>query len=138
MPRLDIPAKVTGTYTYIHSVHVPGMLHGRLVRPLGQGAYGDGTLAGVVSVDESSIARFGDARVVRRGDFLGVVASREYDAIQAAARLGSCTASRRRISGSGNLWRRCASLDSAGQALAAHPGAPGRPGERRSPRRRTP
>ena len=63
------------------------MLHGRLVRPLGQGAYGDGTRAGVVAVDESSIAGIGDARVVRRGDFLGVVASREYDAIQAAARL---------------------------------------------------
>ena len=56
MPRLDIPAKVIGTYTYIHNVRVPGMLHGRLIRPLGQGAYGDGTLAGIVSVDERSIA----------------------------------------------------------------------------------
>ena len=84
MPRLDIPAKVTGTYTYIHNVRVPGMLHGRLVRPLGQGAYGDGTLTEIVSIDERSIAGLGDARVVRRGDFAGVVASREYDAIQAA------------------------------------------------------
>ncbi len=72
---LDIPAKVDGTYVYIHSVRVPGMLHGRIIRPFGQGAYGDGTLTGIVSVDESSIAGIGDARVVRRGDFLGVVAS---------------------------------------------------------------
>ena len=42
-PRLDIPAKVTGTYTYVHNIRVPGMLHGRIVRPRGQGAYGDGT-----------------------------------------------------------------------------------------------
>ena len=44
MPRLDIPAKVSGTYVYVHAVRVPGMLHGRVVRPLGQGAYGDGTV----------------------------------------------------------------------------------------------
>ena len=33
----------TGAYTYVHNVRVPGMLHGRVVRPRGQGAYGDGT-----------------------------------------------------------------------------------------------
>ena len=87
VPRVDIPAKVTGTYTYLQNVRVPGMLHGRIVRPRGQGAYGDGTANGIVSVDESSIRRIGDARVVRRGDFLGVVASREYDAIEAASKL---------------------------------------------------
>ena len=43
--------------------------------------------AGIVSVDERSIAGIGDARIVRRGDFLGVVASKEFDAIQAAAQL---------------------------------------------------
>src|SRR5262249_39694614 len=32
-PRVDIPAKVAGTYTYVHSIRVPGMLHGRIVRP---------------------------------------------------------------------------------------------------------
>src|SRR6185312_14965912 len=74
IPRVDIPAKVTGSYVYVHGVRVPGMLHGRVVRPRGQGAYGDGTAAGIVSVDESSIRGIGDARVVRRGDFVGVVA----------------------------------------------------------------
>ena len=88
MPRVDIPAKVTGTYAYVQNLRVPGMLHGRIVRPRGQGAYGDGHARRRSS--RSTRARspgIGDARVVRRGDFLGVVASREYDAIQAAARL---------------------------------------------------
>jgi CO/xanthine dehydrogenase Mo-binding subunit len=119
MARLDIPAKVAGTYTYIHNVRVPGMLHGRVVRPLGQGAYGDGTLAGVVSVDARTIARFGDARVVQRGDFLGVVASREYDAIQAAARLEVVyRAAPDGMAGSGNLFSQMRTLDAAGQAPA--------------------
>jgi len=119
MHRLDIPAKVAGTYTYVHNVRVPGMLHGRVVRPLGQGAYGDGTLAGVVAVDERSIAQFGDARVVRRGDFLGVVASREYDAIQAAARLRvTWRNAPDGMAGSGNLFSQMRALDAAGEAPA--------------------
>ncbi len=44
-PRIDIPDKVTGKMTYVHNVRVPGMVHGRIVRPRGQGAYGDGTVA---------------------------------------------------------------------------------------------
>jgi CO/xanthine dehydrogenase Mo-binding subunit len=117
-PRVDVPAKVTGTYTYLQSVRVPGMLHGRIVRPRGQGAYGQGTATGIVSVDESSIARIGDARVVRRGDFLGVVASHEYDAIEAAARLKVVYRQPPAISGSGDLWREMRALDTAGQAPA--------------------
>jgi CO/xanthine dehydrogenase Mo-binding subunit len=119
MPRLDIPAKVAGTYVYIHNVRVPGMLHGRVVRPFGQGAYGDGTLAGVVSVDERSIAQFGDARVVRRGDFLGVVATNEYDAIQAASRLKvTWRDAPDGMAGSGNLFSQMRSLDAGGEAPA--------------------
>ena len=52
-PRIDIPDKVTGKFTYVHSVRAPGMLHARVVRPRGQGSYGVGTK--VLSVDESSI-----------------------------------------------------------------------------------
>jgi len=83
--RFDIPGIVTGTSAYIQNVRVPGMLHGRVVRPRGQRAYGTG--APIVSVDESSISHIPGARVVRKGDFLGVVAPHEYDAIQAAAQL---------------------------------------------------
>ena len=49
--RIDIPDKVTGKYTYVHNIKLPGMLHGRLVRPRGQGAYGDGTNVPILSVD---------------------------------------------------------------------------------------
>ncbi|MGH9717158.1 MAG: molybdopterin cofactor-binding domain-containing protein [Candidatus Acidiferrales bacterium] len=81
-PRNDIPAKVRGTYTYLQYVRLPGMLHGRIVRPRGQGAYEVG--AKVKSLDESSIEHIPGARVLRKGDFVGVVAPREWDAVRAA------------------------------------------------------
>ena len=84
-PRVDIPDKVSGKYVYMQHVRVPAMLHGRIVRPRGQGAYGDG--ARVVSIDASSISDIAGARVVRRGDFVGVVAEREWDAVRAAEKL---------------------------------------------------
>jgi CO/xanthine dehydrogenase Mo-binding subunit len=85
VPRVDIPDKVSGKYVYMQHVRVPGMLHGRIVRSRGQGAYGDG--AKVTSIDTSSVADITSARVVRRGDFIGVVAEREWDAVRAAERL---------------------------------------------------
>src|SRR4029077_7047838 len=56
--------------------------HGRIVRPRGQGAYGTG--AKPLSIDESSIKNIPTARLVRKGDFVGVVAEREWDAVKAA------------------------------------------------------
>ena len=82
--RRDLPAKAKGTYAYIQHLKLPGMLHGRVVRPRGQRAYGAG--ARLLAVDETSIAGTG-ARVLRRGDFLGVAAEREWDAVRAAAML---------------------------------------------------
>src|SRR4029079_17285156 len=84
--RIDIPDKVSGKFTYVHNIRIPGMLHGRVVRPRGQGAYGGGTAPKVLAVDESSIKGL-DARVVRYKDFVGVVAPQEWQAIQAAAQL---------------------------------------------------
>ncbi len=83
--RVEIPAKVTGTYTYVHNVRVPGMLHGRIVRPQGQGEYGKPIVP--LSVDESSIAKLPGVKLVRVGNFVGVVAKDEYTAIQAASQL---------------------------------------------------
>ena len=85
IPRRDTPDKVTGKYVYMQHARVPGMLHGRVVRPRGQGAYGAG--AKVTSLDEASIRNIAGARVVRKGDFLGVVAENEWDAIRAAQQL---------------------------------------------------
>jgi nicotinate dehydrogenase subunit B len=61
------------------------MLHGRVVRPRGQRAYGAG--AKPLSIDASSLADIPGARVVRKGDFVGVVAEREWDAVKAARAL---------------------------------------------------
>jgi CO/xanthine dehydrogenase Mo-binding subunit len=85
-PRVDIPAKATGALTYVHDVRVPGMLHGRVVRPPYPGR-DTGSFIGssLLDVDESSIAGLpGNVRVVRQGDFVGVVAEREEQAIRAA------------------------------------------------------
>jgi nicotinate dehydrogenase subunit B len=84
--RIDIPAKVMGTYTYIHNVRVPGMIHARSVRPRGAGANSSQNHY-PLSVDASSISHIPGAQVVQINNFLAVVAPREYDAIQAAAQL---------------------------------------------------
>lgn len=79
--RVDLPDKVFGNYPYMQNLRVNGMLHGRIVRPPGVGA----TLE---SVDESTIQGLaGHPRVVRNGNFLGVVADTEWGAIQAAQKL---------------------------------------------------
>jgi nicotinate dehydrogenase subunit B len=85
LPRNDVPEKVSGKYVYAQHVRLPGMLHGRIVRPRGQSAYGAG--AKVMDIDESSIRNISGAQVVRRRDFVGVVASMEWDAIRAAQQL---------------------------------------------------
>ena len=117
-PRVDIPDKVTGKYTYVQNIRVPGMLHGRVVRPRGQGAYGDGTAPKILSVDESSIKHIPGAQVVRFGNFLGVVAPTEYAAIQAAAQLKVKWADPPVLPGVGNLWKQMRDHDSAGKAPA--------------------
>ena len=80
-PRVDIPAKVTGGAVYVHDVRLPGMVHGRVVRPPRYGAK-------LVSVDESRARAIpGVIAVVRDGSFLGVVAEREENAVKARTAL---------------------------------------------------
>jgi nicotinate dehydrogenase subunit B len=79
--RLDMTAMATGAFEYVHNVRVPGMLHGAVVRPSSVGA----TLAGV---DESSVHGMpGVVKVVVKKNFVGVVAEKPWQAMQAAARL---------------------------------------------------
>jgi nicotinate dehydrogenase subunit B len=118
VPRVDIPAKVTGSYAYVHNIRIPGMLHARVVRPRGQGSYGGGSATNILTVDPKSIAHIPGARVVRRGDFLAVVAPKEYDAIQGAAQLKVTFGEPPAISGSGNLYKSMRDFDAAGQAPA--------------------
>jgi nicotinate dehydrogenase subunit B len=89
VPRTDLPAKATGELVYVHDVRVPGMLHGRVVRPpyagVDAGAFVGNSL---IAVDESSIRNIqGIIAVVTIGDFVGVVAEREENAIKAASQL---------------------------------------------------
>jgi nicotinate dehydrogenase subunit B len=83
--RVDLPDKVSAKYVYVQQVRLPGMLHGRVVRPQGQGAYADG--ARIVSVDATSIADIPGARIVRKRDFLAVLSSNEWDAVRAAKQI---------------------------------------------------
>src|SRR5438132_10745874 len=89
VPRVDLPAKATGELVYVHDMRVPGMLHGRVVRPPYAGVdVGDFIGNSLIAVDESSVRDIpGLVAVVRIGDFVGVVAEREENAIKAAAQL---------------------------------------------------
>ena len=80
LPRPDVPGKCTGRHTYVQDHVVPGMLHGRVIRPPAIGAK-------LLSVNESSLRAIPDARVVRVENFLGVVAPDEWAAVRAAREL---------------------------------------------------
>lgn len=83
--RVDIPAKVTGELSWIHDLRLPGMLHGRVIRPPYPGADSSAPLGhSLISVDESSIAHLhGIVKIVVKHDFVGIVARREEQAIAA-------------------------------------------------------
>jgi nicotinate dehydrogenase subunit B len=89
VPRVDLPAKATGELVYVHDVRVPGMLHGRVVRPPYAGVdAGPFVGTSLIAVDETSVRDIpGMIAVVTIGDFVGVVAEREENAIRAAAQL---------------------------------------------------
>jgi len=103
--RIDIPDKVSGKYTYIQNVRIPGMVHARRVRPRGGGANTSQNHY-PISIDESSIKNIPGAQVVRINNFVAVVAPKEYDAIQASAQLKVVWKSDPKFGdgGSGNFW----------------------------------
>jgi nicotinate dehydrogenase subunit B len=79
--RPDLPDLVTGQFEFVHNVRLPGMLHGQVVRPPAIGPT-------VVSVDEKSVSGMpGVVKVVVRKNFVGVVAQKPWQAIQAASKL---------------------------------------------------
>ena len=80
VPRVDIPGKAMGTFTYMQDFRVPLMLHARVVRP-------PAIEAKLESVDESSISGIPTAKVVRQGNFLAVVAENEWAAVKGARML---------------------------------------------------
>ncbi len=79
--RVDLPSVVTARVEYVHNKRVPGMLHGRPVRPPAVGA----TLVGV---DEASVRSMpGFVKLVVRNNFVGVVAEKPWQALQIAGAL---------------------------------------------------
>jgi nicotinate dehydrogenase subunit B len=81
VPSMDRVALMTGTFEFVHNVHVPGMAHGRVVRPPDAGAT-------VAHVDENSVGQIpGLIKVVERNNFVGVVAEKQWQAAQAAEKL---------------------------------------------------
>lgn len=81
VPRVDMPAMVTGQFEFVHDVRLPGMLHGAVVRPAAVGAT-------LVAVDEGSIRDMsGIVKVVVRKNFVGIVAEKPWRALQAASAL---------------------------------------------------
>lgn len=83
--RVDIPLKVRADPVYVHDVRVPGMLHGRVLRPPYPGRDG-GSFVGtsLIAVERESIAHLpGIVAVVVEGDFVGIVAEREEQAQRA-------------------------------------------------------
>ena len=75
-PRIDIPAKVSGTYTYIQNVRIPGMLHAPAWCGRAAPARTRSQNARPLSVDESSIKHIPGARSCRSSNFIAVVARR--------------------------------------------------------------
>jgi len=98
IPRVDIPAKMTGGAAYVQDMRPEDMLHARMVRPPSYGAQ-------LVSVDTSAVATMpGVVKIVRDGSFLAVIAEHEFQAIEAMRSLSAAV-----------RWQETAKLpDSAG------------------------
>ena len=81
VPRVELPPKIMGTFTYSQDFKVPGMLHGRVIRP-------PVVTSKPSSVDESSVKPIpGIVKVVQEEAFVGVVAKTEWAAVRAAKAL---------------------------------------------------
>jgi CO/xanthine dehydrogenase Mo-binding subunit len=79
--RPDMPQMATGTFEYAQNVRVPGMLHGKVVRPSAVGA-------NLMNVDESSVSGMpGFVKVVVKKNFVGIIAEKPWQAVQIAAAL---------------------------------------------------
>ena len=83
VPRLDLPAKVTGRPRFLQDMTLPGMLHGRVAHPPSAGAQ-------LIDVDLALVqAMPGVVACVRDGSFIGVIAEGEYLAVKALNKLAA-------------------------------------------------
>jgi CO/xanthine dehydrogenase Mo-binding subunit len=83
MQRVDIPGKVTGHPSYVQDLRLPKMVHARVVRPPSYGAR-------LVSMGNSGVEGMaGVLKVVRNGNYLAVIAEREWQAVLAMRALAA-------------------------------------------------
>jgi CO/xanthine dehydrogenase Mo-binding subunit len=85
--RPDLAARLAGQPDYLHDLRWPGLLHGRMIRTTRPHARL--SAEGLDDHLREAARRPGVVRVVRDGDFLGVVAGSEAEAIAAAAWLAA-------------------------------------------------
>jgi len=101
VPRIDIPAKLTGGEAYVHDMRLPGMVHARVVRP-------PSYLATLAEVDTSAVEKIpGVLTVIRDGSFLAVIAEEEWPCVKAQRALARAA-----------RWHETPSLPDAGQLHA--------------------
>jgi nicotinate dehydrogenase subunit B len=85
VPRVDIPAKVTGGAAYVQDMRLPGMVHARVVRPPSYGAE-------LTACDSAGVEKLpGVVKVIRDGNFLAVVAAGEFQAVKAMKALSAAS-----------------------------------------------
>jgi nicotinate dehydrogenase subunit B len=101
IPRVDIPAKVTGGEAYVQDLRLPDMVHARVVRPPSYGAQ-------LTDCDTASVEKLpGVVKVVRDGNFLAVAAKKEFQAVKAMQALSQAA-----------KWEETAHLPKQDQLLA--------------------
>jgi CO/xanthine dehydrogenase Mo-binding subunit len=83
--RVDIPAKVTGGQAYVQDLRLDRMVHARIVRPPSYGAI-------LVKLNTAQVERMpGVLKIVRDGNFLGVIAEHEFQSVRALQALASAS-----------------------------------------------
>ncbi len=80
VPKVDGRSFVNGEHQYASDVRLPGMWHGKVLRPPSYGAK-------LTSLDAGAARAMPDVVVVRDGDFVGVAAPSEFLATRALAAL---------------------------------------------------
>jgi CO/xanthine dehydrogenase Mo-binding subunit len=107
VPRVDIPAKVTGGAAYVQDMRLPGMVHARVVRPPSYGAQ-------LVECETSVVEKMpGVVSVIRDGNFLAVVTEKEYQSVKAMMALSAAA-----------KWRETARLPDQDDLLKVITGLP--------------
>ncbi|MBV8888320.1 MAG: xanthine dehydrogenase family protein molybdopterin-binding subunit, partial [Alphaproteobacteria bacterium] len=83
LPRVDIPPKTAGLGAYVQDLRLPGLVHGRVVRPPSYDA-------DLRAVDTGPAAAMpGVLKVVHDGRYLAVIAEHEYQAVAAMRALAA-------------------------------------------------